>query len=190
MCFVLEEKSMKKTIILLFTALSMLGLVGCHDFNEPIALHGGNTLGEDEILIIKRISSDYVIAEEIKASGGVPCIFRRYSDGTYENIAVVDGYTDLIIKNDCVYALMFNRMRKYDLQSDGPYPLNPEIIELFSEDSLLYADHFIAYDDTFLYIEAYQNKIPNPEYKYYKVSWDGSEYSEISQDEIPSQDNV
>ena len=120
----------------------------------------------------------------------MPCIFRRHSDGTYENIAVVDGYTDLIIKNDCVYALMFNRMRKYDLQSDGPYPLNPEIIELFPEDSLLYADHFIAYDDTFLYIEAYQNKIPNPEHKYYKVSWDGSEYSEISQDEIPSQDNV
>ena len=56
---------MKKTIILLFTALSMLGLVGCHDFNEPIALHGGNTRGEDEILIIKRISSDYVIAEAV-----------------------------------------------------------------------------------------------------------------------------
>lgn len=180
---------MKKTIIFLFTILIMLGLVGCHDFNEPIALHGGNTLGEDEILIIKRISSDYVIAEEIKEIGGVPSIFRQYSDGEYENIAIVDDYTDLIIKNDCVYAIMFNRMKIYDLQSDGPYPLNPEIIELFPEDSLPYVGHFIAYDDIFLYIEAYQN-VPNPEYKYYKVSWDGSEYSEISQDEIPSQDNV
>lgn len=180
---------MKKTIAFVFTILIMLGLVGCHDFNEPIALHGGKTLGEEEILIIKRISSDYVIAEEIKAGGGVPSIFRQHSDGEYENIAIVDGYTDLIINNDCVYAFMFNRIQKYDLQSDGPYPLNPEIIELFPEDSLLYVGHFIAYDDIFLYIEAYQNGL-NPEYKYYKVSWDGSEYSEISQDEIPSQDNV
>ena len=181
---------MKKAIILLFTALSMLSLAGCHDFNEPIALHGGNALGEDEILIIEKISSDYVIAEEIKAGGGAPCIFRKYNDGTYENIAVVDGYVGLIIKDSCVYTLMFNRMQKYDLQSDGPYPFTPEVIELFPKDSLLYVDHLIACDDAFLYIEAYQNKIPNPEHKYYKVSWDGSEYSEISQDEIPSQDNM
>ena len=181
---------MKKTIILLFTVLIMLGLVGCHDFNEPIALHGGNTLGEDEILIIKKISSDYVIAEEIKAGGGAPCIFRKYNDGTYENIAVVDGYVGLIIKDSFVYTLMFNRMQKYDLQSDGPYPLTPEVIELFPESSLLYVEQLVAYDDAFLYIEAYQNNVPNSEHKYYKVSWDGSEYSEISQDEIPAPDNM
>ena len=170
----------------------MFSLCACHDFDESIALHGGNTCGKDEIEIIKRISSDYVIASKIKEGGGSPCIFRKYRDEQYENIAVLDDYIyggGLIIENNCVYTIVLNTMKKYDLQSDEPYPLSPEVTHLFPDSSKLYVNYLIAYDETFLYVDAYRTE-PNPENKYYKVSWDGSEYSEIAKEEIPAEGKI
>ena len=176
---------MKKTWIGITALFCLFGICACHNLDEPIALHSGKAYMQDEITIIEKISEGYVVAEEIKEGGGEPCLFHKFDDGQYEMVAVLGSYAGLFFEDNSVYVVLFNRICKYNLSLKESYPLEPEITELFPRSSKLQIARLAAYDEKYLYVNAYRDEL-NPEHRYYRVNRNGSEYIEINKQEIPN----